>query len=120
RGHTPGRIRHVQLGELMASGLASKENLFAVRRPSRTLVLEEMIGNFGERTAVRGNRPDVSVVAVVVSFAGPVGHKGDSCAVRGPLGIGVVPVLSFGDLLRVSALDVYDPQMPPFVVKPSR
>src|SRR5580658_4158970 len=98
----------------MASSLAGKEKLFAVRRPSRTLVLEEMIGNFGERTAVRWNRPDVGVVAIVVSFAGPVGHKSDSCAVRGPLRIGVVPVLTLGDLFCVSARYVNHPEMPPF------
>jgi hypothetical protein len=78
-----------------------------------------MVGNFCQCPAVRGDHPNIGVVAVVIRLTGAVRHKCDPRAVRRPLRISIVPVLTIGDLLRVSVPNADDPEMTSFIVEPS-
>src|ERR1700730_10508703 len=105
--------------ELMVGGLAGEENLLAVRRPARTFVLKVMIGDPGERSARSRNHPDVGIVAVVVLLSRSIGYECDSRAVRAPLRIGIIPVLSIRDLPCFPSRNAHHPQMLALVVIPS-
>ena len=118
-GRAAGGIRDIEFGKLVARRLASEEDPLAVRRPAWTLIVESMIGDFGQCSTRRRNHPDVRVLAVVVGLSSPIGNKGDARAVRRPLRIGVVPILAIGDLLGLTTLNIHNPQMPALVVKPS-
>src|SRR5580692_10629239 len=103
----------------MVCRLARKENLFSVRSPSRILVLEGMIRDFGQHSARSWNHPDVGVVAIVKQLSCTIRHKGYTRAVRRPLRISIVPVLAVRDLLRLPVRNTHDPQMLALVVIPS-
>jgi len=99
--------------------LTRKQDLLAVGRPPRAFILEGVIRNFGQRAPSGGNYPDVGVVAVVVGFPSAIRNESDACAVGRPLRIDIVPILPIGDLPGLTARHIDNPEVPPFVVKPS-
>ena len=103
----------------MALSLTGEKDLFAVGGPAWALVLERMVGDFGECAASGGDDPDVGIAAVVKSFSGAVGDKGDARAIGRPLWVGIVPILTVGDSLSVAAGHVDDPEMASLVVEPA-
>ena len=113
-------ISHVELRKLAASGPAGENNPLAVRRPTREIVFKRVVGNFGERAARSRNHPHVGVMAVIVFVAGPIRHKCNVCAIRRPLRIGIVPVVTRRDLLILARSRIHYPQMAALVVVPTR
>jgi len=99
--------------------LTGEEDLFAVGRPAGAVVVEGVIGDFGERAAGCGNDPDVGVLAIVEGFSSAIGDEGDARAVGRPLRVAVVPVLAIGDLFGIAAGKGDDPQMAALVVVPT-
>ena len=87
RGGAASGGRDVEFRELAAHGLAGEQDLLAVGRPARRVVVEGVVGDLRQRAAVGGDYPDVAIVAVVVFLAGAVGNERDAGAVGRPLRI---------------------------------
>src|SRR5215831_14492345 len=98
---------------------SDKSDLLAVRRPSRSVVCFVMVGDLDQRSPGDWNHPYVGVAAFVKRLAGSVRYKRYPAAVRRPLRVRIVPVLSRGYLLLGPVFYVDDPHMAAAVVKPA-
>src|SRR5215471_8463713 len=98
---------------------ADERDALTVRRPSRRVVSFVMVGNLDQRSARRRDYPHIGVAAFVKGFASPVGYERYSAAIRRPLRVRVVPVLTRGYLLFSACIDVDDPQVAAAIVEPA-
>ena len=100
---------------------ASERDPFSVRRPARLIVGFLVIGNLCQLPgSVRIDHPHICVAILFVFLTGAVRDESDAGAVRRPLGIVVVPIIAFGDLLWVATLDIDDPKVCAAIVEPTR
>ncbi len=119
RGDAAGGGRDVELRELAAHGLSGEQDLLAVGRPAGHVVVEGVVGDFGQRATGGGDNPDVAIVAVVVFVAGAVGNERDAGAVGRPLRIEIVPIVAAGELLIFAGGGVDEPEVAAPVVEPA-
>src|SRR5882724_1237272 len=99
----------------------SEGDPFSIRRPARLIVAFVVIGNLCQLpAAVRISNPHIAVAILFVFLAGAVRNKNDAGAVGRPLRIAVVPIVAFGDLFGVAALDIDDPKVRAAIVEPTR
>ena len=65
-----------------------------------------MIGDLGQRAAVRGDDPHVGVVIAVELMTGAIGDEGDARRIGRPVRIEIVPVVAVSDLPRSAGFRV--------------